>query len=103
ARAAAVMAAAAAAAAAATAVHAFHTLYDRIRIHNSVQTGYAWVHELLDAENPSRIYDSLGMHRHVFLRLVAELGRLADIHDTRYVTAEEQVAMFLRIVKRNAS
>lgn len=95
--------AAAAAAAAVTAAHAFHTIYDRIRMHNSIQTGYSWVRELLDAENPTRIYNALGMHRHVFVRLVAELGRHGAINDTRYVTAEEQVAIFLRVIKRNAS
>jgi hypothetical protein len=39
----------------------------------------------------------MGMHKFVFRRLVRELQRKAGLCDTKHVSSEEQVAIFLRI------
>lgn len=41
--------------------------------------------------------ESMGMARHVFRSLVKDLRR-SGLHDRRYVSAEEQVAIFLRLM-----
>jgi hypothetical protein len=61
--------------------------------HTSILSGYAWVQELLNG-HPERIRTELGVHKEVFLALVEEL-RLMGHGDTRYVTLEEQLAIFL--------
>jgi hypothetical protein len=61
--------------------------------HTSALSGYAWVMELLTG-HPERIRCELGMHRHVFVALVTDLRNLGHI-DSRSVSLEEQVAIFL--------
>ena len=61
--------------------------------HTSKLSGHAWVQELING-HPDRIRNELGMRLHVFLAFVAEL-RVHGLQDTRYITVEEQVAIFL--------
>lgn len=58
-------------------------------------SGQEWVEELLDGHS-KRFYNALGMNKHVFRQLLQELIE-AGLHDTRYVTAEEQLAIFLHL------
>jgi len=48
----------------------------------------------LIAGHPKHFYNSMGMNKHVFAKLLEELIQVG-LHDTRYVTAEEQLAIFL--------
>ena len=61
--------------------------------HTSILSGYAWVQELLHG-HPERIRTELGVHKEVFLALVDEL-QLMGHGDTRNVTLQEQLAIFL--------
>lgn len=61
--------------------------------HTSVLTGHGWVMELLNG-HPDRIRTELGVHKHVFHRLISKL-RDMGYTDSRYVTLEEQLAIFL--------
>jgi hypothetical protein len=61
--------------------------------HTSILTGQGWVDELLDG-HPERIRTELGMHKDVFLALVSKLRDLGHT-DSKYVSLEEQVAIFL--------
>jgi hypothetical protein len=61
--------------------------------HTSILSGYAWVQELLNG-HPERIRTELGVHKEVFCALIEEL-RLMGHEDTKYVTLEEQLAIFL--------
>ena len=61
--------------------------------HTSILSGYAWVQELLDG-HPERICTELGVHKEVFHALIRELQSMG-YGDTRYVTLEEQLAIFL--------
>ncbi|KAJ8522016.1 hypothetical protein ONZ45_g1366 [Pleurotus djamor] len=76
----------------ATALYA-STWYWKQPHHNSALTGDAWVRELING-HPDRIRIALGMRLHVFLALVAEL-RLSGLCESKHVTLEEQVAIFL--------
>jgi hypothetical protein len=61
--------------------------------HTSILSGYAWLQELLK-RHPERIHTELGVHKEVFNALIEEL-RLMGHLDTKYVTLEEQLAIFL--------
>ena len=60
---------------------------------DSILTGQEWLDELLIG-HPKRFYASMGMHKHVFRELLRELIKVG-LHDTRYVSSEEQLAIFL--------
>jgi hypothetical protein len=48
--------------------------------------------------HPERIYNELGVHLHVFVMLLIELRGLG-YSDSRYVSLEEQLAIFLYICR----
>jgi hypothetical protein len=68
-------------------------LYDKTPYHTSALTGAAWVCELLNG-HPERIRNELGVHKHVFEKLIKEL-QAAGLTATRQVTLDEQLAIFL--------
>lgn len=61
--------------------------------HTSILTGEGWVMELL-LGHPERIRCELGMSAHTFTNLVHDLRDL-NVKNSRFVTLEEQVAIFL--------
>lgn len=61
--------------------------------HTSALSGVAWVMELLTG-HPKRIRTELGVTHSVFTALIEELQRIG-ITGSRYVTLEEQLAIFL--------
>jgi hypothetical protein len=63
--------------------------------HTSILSGYAWLQELLHG-HPERIRTELGVHKEVFHALIRLLRSMGH-GDTRYVTLEEQLAIFLYI------
>ena len=67
--------------------------YDKQPYHTSVLSGYGWVTELLNG-HPERIRTELGLHKHVFLKLVDELRSMGH-SDARDVKLEEKLAIFL--------
>ena len=71
-------------------------------MHTSKLTGLAWVKELL-AGHPRRFYNMMGMAKHVFWRLLRELQIYGGLHDPRYVTSEEQLAIFLQVCRTGAT
>lgn len=66
---------------------------DPIPYHMSILTGEGWVTELVNG-NPRHIHCELGVHCHVFQALVSELRGMGHT-DSRYVSLEEQLAIFL--------
>lgn len=61
--------------------------------HTSALSGAAWVLELL-LGHPKRIRTELGVSHHVFSMLIEELQSMGYT-ESKYVTLEEQVAIFL--------
>ena len=67
--------------------------YNKTPKNTSKLTGQQWLNELLTGHH-QRFYDAMGMNKHVFQALLHELIR-RGLHDTRHVSAEEQLAIFL--------
>jgi hypothetical protein len=65
----------------------------RTPYHTSALSGYQWILELIYG-HPERIKCELGMHKDAFLQLIHEL-RSIGLTDSKNVTLEEQVAIFL--------
>jgi hypothetical protein len=61
--------------------------------HTSALSGEAWVVELLTG-HPERIRCELGVHAHVFGKLISELRALGHTN-SKYLSLEEQLAIFL--------
>jgi hypothetical protein len=70
------------------------SVYDKVPMHTSKLRGQDWVEELLHGHD-GRFYDQMGVHKHVFKHLVEELWQKTDLDDSKNVTIEEQVAIFL--------
>lgn len=64
--------------------------------HTSALSGEDWVMELITG-HPERIRCELGMHAEVFSELISEL-RAFGYSDSRFVSLEEQLAIFLYTV-----
>jgi hypothetical protein len=77
------------------AIQARHNLY-KTPMHTSILTGEGWIQELLTG-HPARFRRSMGMSKHVFQRLVQELHVFARLCPTKYVSMNEQVAIFMYI------
>ncbi|KAJ3726825.1 hypothetical protein C8R42DRAFT_534644, partial [Lentinula raphanica] len=61
--------------------------------HTSILSGQQWVNELITG-HPERIHTELGVRLHVFVQLIVQLCQMG-YRDSRYVTLEEQTAIFL--------
>jgi hypothetical protein len=70
--------------------------------HTSALSGAVWIDELLYG-HPHRSRQELGVTGKVFYRLLQMLVGQAVLQDTRYVTAKEQLAIFLRVVTTGES
>lgn len=97
----AVAAAAAVCAAAITLIASTYQL-NREPFNTSSLTGLEWVFELL-AGNERRMRNTFGITPAVFMRLVKALHDHAGITDSKYVSAEEKLAMFLYACRTGAS
>ncbi|KAF7337368.1 putative nuclease HARBI1 [Mycena sanguinolenta] len=63
-------------------------------MHTSILSGSLWISEIL-LGHPERCHREIGMSAPVFLLLLAELVAAGDLADSRFVTAQEQVAIFV--------
>lgn len=61
--------------------------------------GVARIEEHLEHDNAAKMIDVYGVCQSAFIRLIDELG----LQDSKHVTKEEKLAMFLRTVKNSAS
>jgi hypothetical protein len=68
-----------------------------------VLSGNDYLNELLNCNNPARIYGVLRMKRKTFLDLCLVLQRKGLLKDSRNVTIEQQVAQFLWVINYSAS
>jgi len=67
--------------------------YDKQPYHTSILTGLGWVNELLTG-HPDHIWCELGVRHHVFHVLLSLLHD-AGCHDSKFISLEEQLAIFL--------
>jgi len=80
----------------------YASCFTKMRLHTLRLTGDQWVQELIDGHE-ERFYNEMGMHETVFTRLLDLLMREAGLRNTRYVTAREQLAIFLHYMRRGLS
>ena len=71
-------------------------------LHTSLLSGEQWVKELLDGHD-ERFYNGMGMHQPIFRKILALLKINGGLCDSRYVTAREQLAIFLHYARRGLS
>jgi len=69
------------------------TYYNKQPYHTSILTGVGWVNKLLNG-HPEQTRCELGMHCHIFIILL-QLLRNGGINDSKHITLEEQLAIFL--------
>ena len=65
-------------------------------MYNSKLSSKDWVQELLHG-HPGWFYDSFGMSKHVFRKLVQELQMYVCLHHSKYSKKEKQIAIFLHL------
>ena len=70
-------------------------------VRTSILTGQRCLAELY--ASPVRMYKQLGMAKHVFRKLCAELQLQHGLSDGKYVFAEEKLAIFLHFARTGAS
>ncbi|KAJ7488039.1 hypothetical protein FB451DRAFT_962320, partial [Mycena latifolia] len=63
-------------------------------MHTSILTGRAWLDEVL-LGHPDRCHRELGMSALEFSLLWAELAANGHLADSRFITSQEQLAMFM--------
>lgn len=76
--------------------------FNKVPQHTSILSGQNWIDELIDGHD-GRFYNEFGMRKHVFWKLLSVLRKDAGLHDTRHVSCEEQLAIFLHYVHRGLS
>jgi hypothetical protein len=75
---------------------------DALPMHTSMLTGQMWLNELL-AGHPDRFKHQIGMAKHVFYRLSFELQAFSGLVSTKFVTADEKLAIFLHFARTGCS
>jgi hypothetical protein len=76
--------------------------FAKVPQHTSILSGQQWVDELREG-HPGRFKNEMGMSKHVFNNLLELLKEGGGLNDTRYVSAEEQLAIFLHFAHRALS
>jgi hypothetical protein len=69
---------------------------------NTGQPGCEYLQELLECNNPKRIYDVLRMQKETFLELSNWLEINSKLESSRNISIQEQLAMFLWTINYNA-
>jgi hypothetical protein len=70
--------------------------------HTSLLTGQLWLEELLTG-HPERFREQLGLAHHVFRKLSQVLQESHGLRDSRHVSADEQLAIFLHFARTGSS
>lgn len=70
--------------------------------HTSLLTGQLWLEELLTG-HPARFQEQLGLAHHVFRKLSQVLQESHGLRDSRHVSADEQLAIFLHFARTGLS
>ena len=84
------------------AVLAAASRFEKVAQHTSILRGQQWVDELREG-HPGRFKNKMGMSKHVFDRLLEVLQEDGELNDTRYVSAQEQLAIFLHFAHQALS
>jgi hypothetical protein len=79
---------------------------DKIRVprplRTSILTGQLWLCELLQG-HPTCFHEQMGMSQHVFQKLSFELQLYNGLKNSKYVTADKQLAIFIYLAQTGQS
>jgi hypothetical protein len=89
--------------AAATIITHFQSHPDPIPMRTSILTGRMWLAELLESPNPTWFQEQMGMTRRVFHKLSYELQMYSGLANSKYVTADEQLAIYAHLARTGLS
>jgi len=81
---------------------AYASHFEKVAQHTSILRGQQWLDELHEG-HPGRFKNEMGMSKYIFNRLLEVLQEDGRLHDTRYVTAQEQLAIFLHFAHQALS
>ena len=70
-------------------------------VRTSILTGQLWLEELFCS--PVRMYEQLGMAKHVSCKLSKELHTQRSLCNSKYVSADKKLAIFLHFARTGAS
>jgi len=84
------------------AVLMYASRFDKVPQHTSILSGQGWIDELSSGHD-GRFYNEIGVHKRVFWALLSVLRRDANLDDTRFVSCEEQLAIFMHYAHRGLS
>jgi hypothetical protein len=73
-----------------------------VPMRSSILSGQMWLDELM-AGHPERFREQFGMTKHTFRLLSRELQLHSGLVDRRYVTADEQLMIFLYAARTGSS
>ena len=81
-------------------VEELDSIFDKKPCRTSILKGHDYVLEILHGHE-DRCYDQFRMDPHVFILFCEELKSKGNLTNSRYVTVQEQVAIFLLIISHN--
>ena len=86
-----------------TVITHFQSLLNPIPMQTSILTGCMWLYELLESPNPTWPQEQMGMTHHVFHKLSYELQMYSGLANSKYVTADEQLAIYTHLARTGLS
>ena len=75
---------------------------NRMSMHTSVKTGHQYMLELIN-EHPDRLFNKIRMYRPCFEMLVHVLKQEIGLQNSKYLTLEEHVMIFLYVISQEAT
>jgi len=76
--------------------------FDKVPQHTSILSGQNWI-DKLKAGHDGWFHNEMGVCKHVFWALLSVLWKEVGLHDTRHISSEEQLAIFLHYAHRGLS
>jgi len=76
---------------------AYVSCFEKVTQHTSILRGQQWLDKLCKG-HPGRFKNEIRMSKYIFNRLSEVLQDDGRLKDTQYVTAQEQLAIFLHFV-----
>lgn len=75
---------------------------DRMPMHTSVRSGHQYMLELIN-EHPDRLFNKIRMYRPCFDMLIQVLRQQTGLQNSRFLTLEEQVMIFIYVISQKAT
>ncbi|KAL5580016.1 hypothetical protein UlMin_012458 [Ulmus minor] len=74
----------------------------RMPMHTSIRTGHQYMMELIN-DHPDRLFNKIRMYRPCFEMLIQVLRQQTALQNSRFLTLEEQVMIFIYVISQKAT